>query len=82
MQALVGVVQSKVQSKLDSLNAGFSDLAGSTDPMEHRRIFDRTRRAVTDVDMPATTPAGFADAEPDFVVVNGRVQRNPRKVAH
>jgi hypothetical protein len=53
MQALLGVVQSKVQSKLDSLNKGFGDLTSSRDVMEHRRIVDRTRKAVSDVDLPS-----------------------------
>jgi hypothetical protein len=53
MQGLLNVVQQKVQSKLDSLNQGFSDLTGSRDVMQHRKIVDRTRRAVSDVDLPS-----------------------------
>jgi hypothetical protein len=64
MQSMLGVVQQKVQSKLDSLNKGFSDLTGSRDVMEHRRIVDRTRRAVIDVD---TTGGSSSDPVGDLV---------------
>jgi hypothetical protein len=68
MQGLLGVVQQKVQTKLDSLNKGFSDLATSRDVMEHRRILDRTRKSVTDVDAGAGSPAaGSSDPVSDLV---------------
>ena len=50
IRALVNEVAQKVQSKQAALNQGYADLAGSDDPLAHRKIYDRTRKAVLDVD--------------------------------
>jgi hypothetical protein len=54
IRSLVGEVKRRLDLKRAALNNGYASLAGSYDPLEHRKIYDRTRKAVSDAnDVPS-----------------------------
>jgi hypothetical protein len=50
INALVTHVERKLTAKRELIDHGYSALAGSEDAMEHRKIFDRTRKALLGAD--------------------------------
>jgi hypothetical protein len=58
---IIDLHEAKLKAQSDALNKGFGDLAASNDPMAHRRIVDRTRKALLDVQNPPN-PGAVVDS--------------------
>lgn len=67
IRSLMSAVQQRVDKQQAVLNQGYADLAGSQDPLEHRRIYDRVRKGVTGVDATQGTQGSTGSTVDDLV---------------